>query len=104
MFVPVIRLADVTMYGALDPDGEVYTKCRLTILGKPANVVLYRRLAGTDDWKVVDQLSQAHVTENANGSLTITGISHTLVAEVGVQPSDATVRWEVQPKGCPTCH
>lgn len=101
---PVIPLADVTMYGALDPEGEVYPKCRITLNGSPADAVLYSKLMGAQRWKPVDRLTAATVTEHGDGTLTIVGTSQELIELVGVAPSNATVRWEVRPRGCQNCH
>jgi hypothetical protein len=100
---PTIALADVEMFGALATEGETYRKCRLSILGKPANVVLYSRLLGERRWKTVDTLLRADVTEHADGSYTMTGESQELVKVVGLDPKDAVVRWEVRPRGCSNC-
>jgi hypothetical protein len=101
---PTIPLADVTMFGALDPEGEVYRKCRIGILGKPANAVLYSRLMGERRWKAVDKLSAASVIEHPDGTLTIEGVSSELVNVVGMRPDEAHVRWEVKPLRCSNCN
>jgi hypothetical protein len=92
------------MYGALDSEGETYHKCRLSILGKPAKVVLYSRLIGERRWKAIDHLSAAEVTEHPDGRLSIRGVSSELVNVVGLQPAEAWVRWEVTPTGCSNCN
>lgn len=104
MSSPVIPYADVTVYGSLDTDGETYRRCRLTMLGRPADVSLYSRVIGTGNWKIVDKLSGALVSDNPDGSMTIVGTSRTLVDEIGVSEADASVRWEVRRVGCPDCH
>ena len=99
---PVIPWCDVKMYGALFPEGEELTKCRLSMNGDPADVILYARNIEGQRWSPVDRLTQAKITEN-NGSLTIEGTSQELVDIVGMAPTDAQVRWEVTPKGCANC-
>jgi hypothetical protein len=101
---PLIPSADVTVYGALDPEGEVFRKCRLGILGKPANAVLYSRLIGERRWQQVDKLTGASVVEHPDGSITIEGTSQELVSVVKVPVDQARVRWEVVPVGCKNCH
>lgn len=91
------------MFGALDPDGEKYEKCRMTMLGTPANAVLYTRHKEERQWIVVDRLTGAKVIDNPDGTMTLSGISDELVHTVGMPPSDATVRWEVTPRGCADC-
>jgi hypothetical protein len=99
----VIPFADVTTYGGLDPDGEEHKKCRLTMNGKPAAVVLYAKSLDEDKWVPIDQLTNAKIVENANGSLTITGTSHELMHTVGTKVGNSEVRWEVRPRGCVNC-
>lgn len=101
---PLIPLADVTVFGALDPDGEVHHRCRVTSIGKPASAVLYARMLGEDRWKAIDRLTEAAVTERPDGSIVFEGISQELVNVVGVPASNATVRWEVRPLGCRNCN
>lgn len=102
---PVIPFADVTMFGAFDPDGEVYRSCRLTMNGKPADVTLYTLRTDPDHkWVAVDRLINAKVTDNPDGSLTIVGTSQELIHVVGTDASNAEVRWEVKPKGCANCN
>lgn len=101
---PVIPFADVSMYGAFDPDGEVFRGCRVIMNGKPADVVLYTLHTDPDHkWVAVDRLTSAKVVDNADGSLTITGTSQELIQVVGTDPGNAEVRWEVVPKGCVNC-
>lgn len=100
---PLIPFAEVTMFGALDPDGEVYKKCRITLLGAPTDAVLYSADVGTGQWRIVDQISQGTLTEHPDGSFTLEGASQELVNIVGVPPEEATVRWEIRPIGCSNC-
>lgn len=100
---PFVPFADVTMFAALDPDGETYRKCRLTIVGKPADVVLYSLDVDGTRWRVVDRLTYASVDEHPDGTFTVIGISSELIDIVGVVPSEATVRWEVSPRRCSGC-
>lgn len=100
--IPIIPHATVTMFGALDPEGEIYEKCRLTFIGNPADVVLYHWVPVYERWQRVDRLTQAQVLSNGRQH-TITGISDALVYEVGVDPSEAKVRWEITEKGCSSC-
>lgn len=101
---PVIPYADVSMFGAFDPDGEVYRDCRLTMNGKPADVVLYSLHTDPDHkWVAVDRLTNAKIIDNSDGSKTITGRSQELIDVVGTDPANAEVRWEVKPKGCIGC-
>ena len=99
---PLIQ-CDVAMFGAFDPDGEEYKKCRLSMLGTPTNAVLYSRGIEGERWTPVDRLTNASITDNPDGTMTIVGISDELVNVVGVAPTEATVRWEVTPRGCHDC-
>jgi hypothetical protein len=101
---PLISFANVTVFGALGPDGEEMKGVRVTLLGNPASAVLYSLLRGERRWKPVDRLTSAKVTENPDGSITVEGISQELVDIVGVDPAEAIVRWEVKPRGCTTCN
>jgi hypothetical protein len=100
---PSVPLCDVEMFGGLASEGEVFRKCRLSILGKPASVILYSKLLGQMKWKPVDTLRHATVTEHPDGSLTIEGESQELVNVVGLRPSESSVRWEVKVYECPNC-
>jgi hypothetical protein len=96
-------MADVTVFGGLDSEGEVYRKCRVTMNGRPADAVLYSRLLTEQKFVPVDRLTGATVTENTDGSVTIQGVSQELVEIVGVDPENAMTRWEIVPQGCTTC-
>ena len=91
------------MYGGLDPEGESYKGCRITLVGKPANAVLYAKQFDQQRWGIIDRLTGASVTEQPDGTLLIEGRSEELINIVGVAPSEATVRWEVTPRGCRDC-
>lgn len=98
--IPLLANVDVQMFGALDPEGSTYHKCRIVSNGNPANAVLYQRIDGR--WQVVDQLAAAKITDTEAG-YEFTGTSRQLVDEVGLPPDQAQARWVVTKRGCSTC-
>jgi hypothetical protein len=100
---PVIPLANVTVHGGLDPEGETYRKVRLTMIGNPACVVMYSNMLGDGKWEPVDRLTNATVAEGDN-RWTISGISDEMVERIGLSPDNAVVRWDVEVIGCLDCH
>lgn len=95
---------DVVMFGSLDPDGEEFKRCRLTMLGTPTNAVLYTHsdLDG-ERWLPVDRLTNAKITDGPDGTFTLEGVSDELVNIVGVPVGEAVVKWIVTPRGCRDC-
>lgn len=89
-----IGLANVKVFSGLEPDGEEYRTCRLTFLGD--KVALWRFFEGR--WLQVDVLSAVTVVDDV-----ITGVSKSLVQEVGLEPINARVRWEIEEVGCRNC-
>lgn len=102
--MPLIPLADVTVFGALGPEGEEFKNVRVTMIGNPTSAVFFIRLIGENRWNQVDRLTDAKYTENADGTITLEGVSQELVDIVGVAPEDAIVRWEVRPQECLNCN
>lgn len=95
--------AEVTVFGGLEPDGEVHKRCRLTMIGNPTDAVLFVSDFERTRWRPVDRLTQATVTDHDDGTFAIEGISDELVNVVGMPPGNATARWEVRPKVCRDC-
>lgn len=89
-----IGVANVKVFSGLEPDGEEYRTCRLTFLGD--KVALWRFFEGR--WLQVDVLSSATTVGD-----TVTGVSKSLVQEVGLAPANAQVRWEIEEVGCRNC-
>lgn len=85
------------MFGGLSPEGEEYKRARITLNGDPGDAVLYMfHTEPEPQWKPVDRITQTKITETNRG-MTITGTSDELIHVVGVEPSNAQVRWEVKP-------
>ena len=92
----------VKVFSGLEPEGEEYRGCRITFLGSnPVTARAWKMLEGR--WVDVDTLVNATVIEQGK-FLTITGTSKALVNEVGLTPSNAQVRWEVENLGCTNCN
>lgn len=95
-------VADVQVYGCLHFDeGEVLRKARVLLNGNPGSANLYIIVGQRPSF--VDHLTETEAVDGPDGSIVVTGISQTLVDEVGVHPTDAKVKWVVHPKGCKSC-
>ena len=93
---------NVKVFSGLEPEGEEYNRCRITFLGSsPVTAKLWKMWDGR--WLDVDTLSQATVVEQGK-SMMISGTSKALTAEVGLDPANAQVRWEVEVLGCSNCN
>lgn len=53
-------------------------------------------------FRPIDRLTQAKITGDDRHFI-IEGLSEQLMAEVGLDPTEALVRWDVIPKGCADC-
>ena len=97
-----IAPVNVKVFAGLGPDGDEYPKCRITTLGSnPVTAKLWQRWDGR--WHEVDTLSNASYTESGS-TMTFLGTSRSLVTEVGLAPSNAQARWEVEFIGCTSCN
>lgn len=93
---------NVKVFSGLEPEGEEYRRCRVTFLGSsPVTAKMWRLHDGR--WLDVDTLSEASVLEQGN-TMMITGVSKALIQEVGLDQSNAKVRWEVEYVGCRNCN
>lgn len=98
---PTIPFCNVTLDGgALGPD--TYEKARISMNGDCA--VLYTWNVDDGRWRSADRLTEATFTENPNGTMTIAGLSETLLETVGVKRADASIRWIVEPLKCRNCN
>ena len=92
---------DVTVYAGLEPDGETYRRCRITVLGAaPISARLYKFWSGR--WLPVDTITNASYSGTGDRGVFV-GTSRALVVEVGLLPSNAEVRWDVNFVGCTSC-
>jgi hypothetical protein len=102
--MPLIPLADVTVFGALGPEGEEFKNVRVTMIGNPTSAVFFIRLIGENRWNQVDRLTDAKYAENADDVDEFLGYTFEGDRPVGVAPEDAIVRWEVRPQECLNCN
>ena len=93
-----INLANVKVYSGIEPDGDEYLRCRVTFLGD--KVALWKFWEGK--FMQVDVLSNVTMVE-VGKQITLKGTSRALVTEVGLEPENAQVRWEIEEIGCPNC-
>ena len=93
---------NVKVFSGLEPEGDEYTRCRITFLGSnPVTVKMWRMWDGR--WMEVDTLIDATVNEDQQ-EMSISGTSKALIDEVGLEVSNAQVRWEVETVGCANCN
>lgn len=93
---------NIKVFSGLEPEGEEYRRCRITFLGSsPVTAKMWKMHDGR--WLEVDTLSAAVVVEQGK-SMLISGVSRTLVREIGLDSKNAQVRWEVEVLGCQNCN
>lgn len=90
---------NVKVFSGLEPEGDEYKRCRITFFGNKAK--MYHMFDSR--WHEVDTLANTSVVERGK-DCTITGTSRSLIVEVGLAPSNAQVRWEVEYVGCRNCN
>ena len=72
----------------------------VTVNGDTAKLSVYNEAKGR--YTQHDILTSVKV-EDRGRTVVLSGVSDTLVEEVGLKPADATVKWKVTVKGCATC-
>ena len=101
---PLIPRAKVTISDGQHVE-DVIQRGRLTLNGTPAVAVLFRPdPENKGSWAQVDRLTDAKVTENPDGRMSITGVSDELVNVKQVPATQAITTWEVEPIGCQHCY
>ncbi len=88
----------VDIEGFTGPDS--FNRCLVTVNGDTAKLSVYNEAKGR--YTQHDILTSVKVDDRGR-TVVLSGVSDTLVEEVGLKPADATVKWKVTVKGCATC-
>ena len=81
-----LYVAEDEVVGKLNADGE-----------------LEERPTGRIVWVQYDQLRQATLTREANGTLVLSGTSAILTDDVGLEDAQAHATWRIDETGCSNC-
>lgn len=94
----------VTLFGGVEPEGEVIKRAKLTFLGTSphAFVKLYQYDEADNRFREFDHLAECVIDETET-HLSIKGCSRTMAEELGLPEAESMVRWEVDLQGCVGC-
>ena len=97
----------VAIYGGFEPDGDVMTKCKLTLLGESPNatVKLYKWIPdlGIEGRFIeYDSLTECNISESGD-EVHIAGFSDQMQEQAGLTRENAGVRWVANTTGCQDC-